>query len=84
MATEASTEAPREFEDELIARFEVSMKELEDIVSRMERGELKLEESLTLFERGTQLAQQCRKSLESAELRVKKLLATQSAAGDEA
>lgn len=61
-------------EDDLVGRFESSMKELEDIVARIEHGELRLEESLRLFERGTALAQQCRRTLETAELRVRKLI----------
>jgi exodeoxyribonuclease VII small subunit len=60
--------------DDLIAAFEGSMKELEEIVTRMERGELRLEESLQLFERGMQLASACRRTLETAELRVQNLL----------
>lgn len=71
-------------DDDLIGRFETSMKELEDIVTRIEHGELKLEESLRLFERGTQLAQECRKSLETADLRVRKLLGNDSPPTDEA
>jgi exodeoxyribonuclease VII small subunit len=57
-----------------VGAYETAMKELEDIVARMERGELKLEESLHLFERGMALTEQCRKMLESAELKVKNLL----------
>jgi exodeoxyribonuclease VII small subunit len=63
-----------EAQDSPVGRFEDALKELEDIVNRMERGDLKLEESLQLFERGVALAQQCRASLESAELRVRQLL----------
>ena len=57
-----------------VARFEASLNELEQIVSKLERGELKLEESLKLFERGVDLTKECRKSLETAELKVKHLL----------
>jgi exodeoxyribonuclease VII small subunit len=57
-----------------VAQFEAALGELEQIVSRLERGELKLEESLQLFERGVALTHQCRKSLESAELKVRQLL----------
>jgi exodeoxyribonuclease VII small subunit len=57
-----------------VGAYETAMKELEDIVARMERGELKLEESLQMFERGMALTEQCRKMLESAELKVKNLL----------
>jgi len=57
-----------------VARFEAALDELEQIVGKLERGELKLEESLQLFERGVELTKQCRKSLDSAELKVKQLL----------
>jgi exodeoxyribonuclease VII small subunit len=57
-----------------VSQFEDAMKELESIVQSMERGELRLEESLKVFERGIALAQQCRGSLETAELRVKNLM----------
>jgi exodeoxyribonuclease VII small subunit len=57
-----------------VARFEQALGELEQIVGKLERGELKLEESLQLFERGVELTRQCRKSLDTAELKVKQLL----------
>lgn len=57
-----------------VSQFEDAMKELETIVQKMERGDLRLEESLKIFERGIVLAQQCRKSLETAELKVKNLM----------
>ena len=71
--------------EDVVSRFEGSLKELETIVARMERGDLPLEESLTLFERGMQLTKECRRSLDRAELRVKNLLdASIDAAGDHA
>ena len=60
--------------DSDVARFEAALDELEQIVGKLERGELKLEESLKLFERGVELTKACRKSLETAELKVKQLL----------
>lgn len=57
-----------------VARFEQDMQELEGIVAQMEKGELRLEDSLSLFERGTALARSCRKSLDTAELKVRTLL----------
>jgi len=65
-----------------VARFEDALGELEEIVERMERGDLKLEESLQLFERGVGLTRQCRNSLETAELKVKNLLAADNAADE--
>ncbi|WP_428312245.1 exodeoxyribonuclease VII small subunit [Hydrocarboniphaga sp.] len=78
---EAATEAPGAAPagDE-VARFEDALGELESIVEKMERGDLKLEESLQLFERGVGLTRQCRTSLETAELKVKNLLAADDAA----
>jgi exodeoxyribonuclease VII small subunit len=60
--------------DDAVARFEQEMQELEDIVARMEKGDLRLEDSLKLFERGSQLAKSCRRSLDTAELKVRNLL----------
>ena len=60
--------------DNDVARFEAALNELEQIVGKLERGELKLEESLQLFERGVELTKACRKSLDTAELKVKQLL----------
>ena len=57
-----------------VGQFEDAMKEHEAMVQKMERGDLRLEESLQVFERGIALAQQCRKSLENAELKVQNLL----------
>jgi exodeoxyribonuclease VII small subunit len=64
--------------DSDLARFETALNELEQIVGKLERGELKLEESLKLFERGVELTKNCRKSLETAELKVKQLLGGKS------
>lgn len=65
-----------------VGQFEEAMKELEAIVQKMERGDLKLEESLKVFERGIALAQQCKVSLETAELRVKTLMDKSGTAAD--
>ena len=60
--------------EDAVARFEQEMQELEGIVAQMEKGDLRLEDSLKLFERGTRLARSCRKSLDTAELKVRTLL----------
>lgn len=65
-----------------VAQYEQAAQELEGIVQRMERGDLKLEESLQLFERGMALTEQCRKMLDSAELKVKNLLEKNAASAD--
>ena len=66
-----------------VAQFEAALNELEQIVGKLERGELKLEEALKLFERGVELAKQCRRSLETAELKVKRLLGEGAAPPEE-
>lgn len=55
--------------------FEESMQRLEQIVRTMERGEVPLEESIRLFQEGTELARNCGKLLEDAQLQVKKIMA---------
>ena len=69
--------------DDAVARFEQEMSELEGIVAQMEKGDLRLEDSLKLFERGTQLARSCRKSLDTAELKVRTLLGDDDDANDD-
>jgi exodeoxyribonuclease VII small subunit len=54
--------------------FEDAMERLEKTVDQLESGELSLEESIKAFERGIELSKLCRKKLEKAEERVKKLL----------
>ncbi|RMH40067.1 MAG: exodeoxyribonuclease VII small subunit [Gammaproteobacteria bacterium] len=55
------------------ASFEANLRALEDVVTQLERGDLPLEEALRQFERGVQLTRQCRKALETAQLKVEKL-----------
>ena len=55
--------------------FERAMGRLEEIVKRLERGDAPLEESLSLFEEGTRLLGGCSAQLDSAEQKVRKLLA---------
>lgn len=54
--------------------FEEAIRELEKIVDELESGELSLEDSIKAFEKGIELSKLCRKKLEKAEDRVKKLL----------
>ena len=56
--------------------FEESMQRLEQIVRTMERGEVPLEESIRLFQEGTELARNCGKLLEDAQLQVSKITAS--------
>jgi exodeoxyribonuclease VII small subunit len=54
--------------------FESRLKELEELVARLEDGSLPLEESLALFERGIRLSRDLETELQSATLRVTRLL----------
>ena len=56
--------------------FEESMQRLEQIVRTMERGEVPLEESIRLFQEGTELARNCGKLLEDAQLQVSKIMSS--------
>lgn len=54
--------------------FEEKLVRLEQIVRELEKGEVPLENSLKLFQEGTQLAAECGKILDDAELQVKKII----------
>ena len=56
------------------ARFEESMKRLEEIVRELETANLSLEESMAKFEEGVKLGKVCRELLEKAEARIKVLV----------
>ncbi|MBC7237297.1 MAG: exodeoxyribonuclease VII small subunit [Chloroflexi bacterium] len=60
--------------------FEDTYARLEQIIQRLEEGNLTLEESISLYEEGMQLAEQCDRHLNNAELKVTQLL---SAVADE-
>lgn len=53
--------------------FETVYKRLDEIVSRMEKESPDLETALKAFEEGKKAADQCRKMLEEAELKLKDL-----------
>lgn len=54
--------------------FEEDLKRLEEIVDALEEGEQDLDESLKLFEEGQQVLARCKTQLETAQVRVQKLL----------
>lgn len=54
--------------------FEEAMTKLEKIVEELESGELSLEDSVKSFEKGIELSKLCKKKLENAENRVKKIV----------
>ena len=55
--------------------FESSMKRLNEIVKALEGENLSLDEALDLYKEGVELSVDCKKSLESAKLQVKTLVA---------
>lgn len=54
--------------------FEESMSRLEDVVSSLETGDLALDAALERYEEGVGLVRTCRAALETAELRVRRLV----------
>jgi len=66
-----SETAPNPEDQNLVARFESAMKELEELVARMESGDQPLEKALEDFERGVQLTRLCQQALDVAEQRVR-------------
>lgn len=69
-STKAASAAPAD----VVAHFERSLGELEQLVAKMEDGELSLDESLRSFERGIALYRDCQAALQQAEARVQVLL----------
>jgi exodeoxyribonuclease VII small subunit len=54
--------------------FDQALEELRTVVARLEEGGLPLEESISLYERGAALHEHCGRLLDSAELRVQRLV----------
>lgn len=54
--------------------FDKALDELQRVVARLEEGGMPLEESILLYERGAALHDHCEKLLDSAELRVQRLI----------
>jgi exodeoxyribonuclease VII small subunit len=55
-------------------KFEEKMKSLESIVEKFENEELGIEESLQYFQEGMKLGKECKKILDSIELKVQKII----------
>lgn len=53
--------------------FEKNILSLEETVKKLENGECTLEESIELFEKGMAYAKECRKALDTAEIKITKL-----------
>jgi exodeoxyribonuclease VII small subunit len=54
--------------------FDKALDELRAVVTRLEQGGMPLEESIALYERGAALHEHCGTLLDSAELRVQRLV----------
>ncbi len=63
--------------------FEETFLGLQDTVAKLEQGGLPLQEAIGAFERGIELANRCAAILETAELRVTRVLETQQVGLDE-
>lgn len=55
--------------------FEDAYRQLEEIVRKLEAGGLPLEDSISLFEEGMRLAKLCGTQLDTAELRITRIMA---------
>ncbi len=53
--------------------FEKSLARLEEITKKLEKGNLTLDEMIKLYTEGTELAGECSKALEEAQLKISKL-----------
>lgn len=54
--------------------FEISLKDLEEIVGQLEKGDLTLDETLAKYERGIKIYKQCSQILENTEKKINILL----------
>ena len=62
--------------------FEKSLNELEKIVEELQNGDISLDESIKLFEKGTELTNDCRKTLETARQKITSLTEEEQKDGD--
>lgn len=53
--------------------FEDALQKIRDIVTSLESGDLTLEESMTKYQDGSELIQQCRTTIDNAEMRITEL-----------
>jgi exodeoxyribonuclease VII small subunit len=65
---------PSDPDDIAAMTFDRALDELRAVVARLEEGGLPLEESIALYERGNALHEHCGSLLDSAELRVERLV----------
>ncbi len=62
--------------------FEEALSKLEHIVEELEEESISLDKSIELYEEGIALSKQCTKTLEEAELRIKKVAEQQTDEND--
>lgn len=55
--------------------FEDALRALEEVVRRLESGEVPLDDSISLYERGEVLRKHCQARLDSAQLRIERIVA---------
>lgn len=63
--------------------FEKSMKRIREISEKMQLDELTLDESMKMFEEGSKLIEECQNYLETAELKVRKIIDKESGQAEE-
>jgi exodeoxyribonuclease VII small subunit len=61
--------------------FEEALGRLDEVVSVLEEGKISLEEALTLYEEGVRMAHRCQQLLDSAELRLQRLVTADDGTG---
>ncbi|MCG8442052.1 MAG: exodeoxyribonuclease VII small subunit [Caulobacterales bacterium] len=71
MADKATARAERPADS---LSFEEALAELEEIVRQLESGDVELERSIAIYERGAALKTHCEKKLETARLKVEKIV----------
>lgn len=70
----ADTVTASDDDDIATMTFDKALDELRSVVARLEEGGLPLEDSIALYERGAALHEHCGTLLDSAELRVQRLV----------
>lgn len=72
----AEEEKPEQVQAEELPSFEQNLQRLEQIVQRLEEGNLPLDESLKLYEEGISAFRRCQEMLDTADLKVRRLVQT--------
>ena len=63
----------KQSEDKVELSFEQALANLEEIIQRMESGEAPLDSLITNYQNGIRMLNFCRKKIESAEMKIKKV-----------